>query len=529
MEHNCPDSLGQREDKRNSIDHGQTITHTANQVKLTNSDMNTICKTHNEYFENYCVDHVTTCCRQCKEGIHDRCQVLPLETITRDAKYSVTSKEVGTDLKHLTQEFQAIENFLSKMKSSIDDQRKKCLEEIRQVRSQINTHLDTLEMNVMKEISTEYENLKSELEVTMKHTCHNKITLQDMAKELDISSRDGTDTQFFFAVRSTKEMLKNISQSLDELRETDALSMKNISVNVDPTLNAFNKTIESFGKAVIKSTPSVMNYSKTVSPTFAQMARRSEVTISLEFCERFKLPRNIDVTGCVQLPDEKCVLVDRRQNRLVLHQSGNFKDIVTFANSPFDVCPIEDSTVAVTIPNDKAVVYVDINLGKIIKTVYFANECYNVDCDGKRLAIGFPKREKVIVADLEGKEINCFKIRGKEFTLRNNEIYSVSEHDDEVLCYDLFGKQKWTYPDTVRKPVGVAVDQRKYVYVFSKSDETIYIISPYGSNSRIVMDKEDAALSDFSRLCMYPDSDQLFVCGTSNHALVYNVERKRTW
>lgn len=61
--------------------------------------MNTICYTHNQDFENYCVDQGTSCCRQCKEGIHYRCQVLPLETAIRGAKYSVTSKKVGADLK----------------------------------------------------------------------------------------------------------------------------------------------------------------------------------------------------------------------------------------------------------------------------------------------------------------------------------------------------------------------------------------------------------------------------------------------
>lgn len=491
--------------------------------------MNTICKTHNQDFENYCVDHETSYCRLCSKIEHYRCQVLPLETVTRDAKYSATSKKLAADLKNLTQEFQAIESFLSKMKSSIDDQRKQCLEEIHQVRSQVNTHLDTLETIIKEEITTKYENLKSELEATTKHTCHNTIALQDMAKEFDDLQRNGTERQFFFAVRSSKEILKNISQSLDELRETDALSTKDISVKVDPTLNAFDNKIESFGKAVIKSTPSVMNYTKSVPFTFAQMPRRSEVTISLEFCERFKLPNNIDVTECAQLTNEKCVLADPHQDRLVLHQRGNFKDIVTFSNSPYDVCSLEDNTVVVTIPNEKAVVYVDIVLGQIIKTVYFPYKCYNVDCDGILLAIGFPGNEKLIVADLKGKQINCFTIRGKEFTLRNNEIYSVSERDDEVLCYDLFGKRKWTYPDIVQGPVGVAVDKRKYVYVFSKLNEAIYIISPYGSNSRVVIDKEDAALSDFSCLCMYPDSNQLLVCGSSNHALVYNVERKRTW
>lgn len=117
---------------------------------------------------------------------------------------------------------------------------------------------------------------------------------------------------------------------------------------------------------------------------------------------------------------------------------------------------------------------------KIIKTVYFPYTCYNVDCDGKLFAIGFPCNEKVIIADSEDNQINLFTIRGKEFTLRNNEICTVSKRDDEVLCYDLFGKRKWTYPDIVKRPVAVEVDQSKNVYVYSKQNEAIHIISQFG-------------------------------------------------
>lgn len=103
---------------------------------------------------------------------------------------------------------------------------------------------------------------------------------------------------------------------------------------------------------------------------------------------------------------------------------------------------------------------------------------YGVGYDKKNLVIGFPHKDNVVIADLEGNANRSLKIRGERFTFRNNEIYSVYEKDDEVLCYDLFGKQKWVYPDIVKMPVGIAVDKRKYVYVFSKFNNSIYLISP---------------------------------------------------
>lgn len=70
---------------------------------------------------------------------------------------------------------------------------------------------------------------------------------------------------------------------------------------------------------------------------------------------------------------------------------------------------------------------------KIIKTVYCPYKCYNVDCDGILLAIGFPCNEQMIITDLEGNQINCFTIRNQELTLRNNEIYMVSKRNHILI------------------------------------------------------------------------------------------------
>lgn len=76
-------------------------------------------------------------------------------------------------------------------------------------------------------------------------------------------------------------------------------------------------------------------------------------------------------------------------------------------------------------------------------------------------------------------------------------------------------------------PVGIAVDKRKYVYVFSKFNNSIYIISPCGLNSRILIDKEEDELKDFNCMCISPDSERLLVCFSSNQAVMYNIERHR--
>lgn len=493
--------------------------------------MSTSVDSSNQECEYYCLFHDIFCSFGCVMETHRFCQVMSKDDVTEDALSSGMStrkaaEKVETKLKDLTQEFLAIEKFLADVNSSIDDKQKKCLKDIVQVRNRINTHLDSLEKKVRDRISHEHKNLISKLENTKKQIWKNKNAVQDIANKLDNVKQDGTDRQLLFAIKSSEKSSQHIRQYLDKLRKTYELMEKNIYVQVDSTLNEFDKNIHLFGRVVGESTQSIMSFSKPVTIEFCQRTPRTEIRAYRMKENIFKCPKKIDITGCALLSDRTYVLAESLKNQLLILESGIIKGTVTFAHPPFDVCRVRDNTVAVTIPNDHSVVYVDIVLMKIIKSVNFENKCYYVDCDDKRLAIGFPGMDKIIITDLEGKNINCFKIRGTRFTLRHNYIYSVNERDDEVLCYDLSGNEVWTYPDQIMKPAGVAVDKMQYVYVFSKFNNSVYAISPSRYNSTIVIDRDDVSFNDFR--CFRLRFHRLFVF-SRNQGVVYETNYYRPY
>lgn len=456
-------------------------------------------------------------------------------------RYARIYQKVETDLKNLMDEFNAIDNFLSKIKSDISDQRMYCLNKISDIRRELNGHLDNLEQKIIKDVSNKHEHLNSMIEFTTKETDDNKTNIQDMLNDLKSLKRN--DSEYDLSIITVKQTAVNaISHSLSKLREGNSLSHPTIALDINPVFKSFGKPINSFGTVSVQYKASVMSFSRpTLSfpiQTFAESqivmslcnaVLRYERYVSLKKVNTFKYPSGMNITGCVQLPNGKCLFVDRDKKFLVLNKSGNFEDNVLLAShrSPYDVCHIQDNTIAVSIPEDNAVVYIDIISGKTINSFIFKKKCYGVACDGKFLVIGFPRKDNGVFADLEGNQIRSLKIRGERFAFSDNAIYSVNENDDEVLCYDLFGKQTWMYPDKVRMPVGIAVDKNKNVYVFSKFNNAIYSISPNGLNSRILVDQEEDDLKDFSCMCMSPDSKRLLVCCSSNHAILYNVERQR--
>lgn len=481
--------------------------------------MDTICFNHSKKYMSFCSSHDMKCCQHCVSESHQNCQVHQLK--------QVGIEKVEDDLRNLTLEFQAIETFLLEMKSKIGDQRKKGLEEIAQVRINLQNQLANLEKKMIEDISCEYEKFKSETECTIKQIGDEKIKVQKMLDKLTGLKLEGTDDQLLCAVTSSKKELREMHGFLDGVKESGVLFEKNMSVDVNLSLTSFDKNIESFGEVTILSSPPILPNqmgNPTVTRYKALMAT-PDTNISLRMCYTLTFPRQMKITGCTRLPDGKHVFVDRHNKRLVLNESGNFRDIFPFAISPFDVCHVKNNIVAVTLPETNEVVYVDILKGIPIKSLFFKNKCRRIESNGEFMVIGFPRYKRVIVADLDGTEIRSFIVSCRRFTLGSYEIYSVNTRRDEVLCYDLSGKEIWTYPDVVCMPAGIVVDRRGHVYVFSKFNKALYLISRYGTTNRILENNAIEDHNDFSCLYMHPDSDELLVCSYSTQATIYMVER----
>lgn len=119
----------------------------------------------------------------------------------------------------------------------------------------------------------------------------------------------------------------------------------------------------------------------------------------------FSIPENLHITGCEALSNGYYV-VDGLNKRLALLNNSlvYMKDIVKFTSIPLDLCYIESrKTIAVTIPTDHMVVFVDTRTSKIVNSVVYRLKCYYIKCNSYNLFIGCPNNGKIIVADFFGR------------------------------------------------------------------------------------------------------------------------------
>lgn len=230
------------------------------------------------------------------------------------------------------------------------------------------------------------------------------------------------------------------------------------------------------------------------------------------------IPEGVNITGSSRFCNAYAV-VDNFNKRLALvnNEGVHLKDIVKFTNNPLDVCFIGGTTVAVTIPSDHMVAFVDINECKIVESVVYSPKCHYIVCYGDDLFIGCPNSSRIIIADIHGREIRSLHIPGQRFDIDDYyNIYITNENEDLVSCYDKYGNQKWIVQDIVRDPIGISVSH-DFVTVLSKHN-ALHILSLNGYEKRVFLNTEHG-LDDpsFMYSCSGMMNELIVVCNKSNN------------
>ena len=112
------------------------------------------CSEHQDKFSLYCREHECPCCRICMVENHKDCrEVAVLENITKNVKTSTMFNEVEHLIKELIENIGKIRQNRETNSSSVKEQKRIIENEIHELRTKINNHLDKLQDDLMKELT----------------------------------------------------------------------------------------------------------------------------------------------------------------------------------------------------------------------------------------------------------------------------------------------------------------------------------------------------------------------------------------
>ncbi|CAG2192824.1 unnamed protein product [Mytilus edulis] len=113
------------------------------------------CDLHTKKPEDiFCMDHLKPCCTVCAAVYHRKCDsVIPIETAAQGIQGKLTTNYL---LKELSEESKAVDNAIlhrKKFSSVFESQVETILKEIKNIRSDIEKHLDYIQTNIQSELN----------------------------------------------------------------------------------------------------------------------------------------------------------------------------------------------------------------------------------------------------------------------------------------------------------------------------------------------------------------------------------------
>jgi DNA repair exonuclease SbcCD ATPase subunit len=112
------------------------------------------CNEHHEKYSLYCKEHECPCCGICFLENHKDCkEVVVLENITKNVKTSTMFNEVEHLIKEVIENFGKIRQNRETNSSAVKEQKRIYENEIQELRTKINNHLDKLQDNLLTELS----------------------------------------------------------------------------------------------------------------------------------------------------------------------------------------------------------------------------------------------------------------------------------------------------------------------------------------------------------------------------------------
>ena len=497
------------------------------------------CDEHHEKFNLYCKEHERPCCRICILKNHKDCKnVAIMEEIIKNVKTS----NMFTDIEHLIKE---IIEIISKIRqnrktnsSGVKEQKRLIENEIQELRTTINTHLDKLQENLMKELTEADKHVTEETRELL-------VSLDEKQKELTEHQTNmvnikmyASDLQTLLAVKQIEKDVEKQDMGLQALVNSDSLNQTKLAYKIDTGLKTIVTSIQKFGKVVVESKPCELTFARKKEKQAQMMEVDLLPPMSIEniqlILKKKMNTKGTSITGCSLLPNGRMVLSCNSTSTVSfintegveLFQIGRDKT----GSSTYDTVYIKDNNIIAVSSGggiNRCIVIIDIESQKVMTTISMDTAIYGI------AAIG-----RTIYYCALSKGIKMFNLNDKSISSVINSdmsgVYYVATSGDKlyytngnthfVTCCDLHGTTQWEFKNegVLRSPLGVFVDNDGNVFVVGYNSDNVVVISPDGQRHRQLLSYTDGLRSP--RVLYYDKStNRLLVVNNSSTAFLFNV------
>ncbi|XP_052106594.1 uncharacterized protein LOC127739064 [Mytilus californianus] len=459
------------------------------------------CRDHKKTIELYCSFHACPCCVQCVTDKHQKCQDLkPLSDILNQVKSSASFQLFEKDLKNMKENFDTAITYLKTRTSTINTQKTKAVEEIRYWRKMVDDYLDKLEQDILNDLESKHSKLKSNMATLVQQMEQRASQINQMQSQFTKMTQYATELQMYNGLREIEKATSQMAKYLEDLKSGDNFIEKNLEFNISSALQSILHDVKSFGDININTTSSTFqikagrkDQAQHLVPKYPRIERIKPTLLT-----RLTIPKDkksLSIFACLILPDGKFILLDYNKRQLLrFSNDGIFiKKVVTFKDYTCDACFVRNNTVAVALRLENKTAMVDIEKNKIIQTIKLSHYCNAVASDGKFLIIssGDSQCTTVNLNDMSHKILEGMGGVGRIALFQGN-IYGTNYEENKVCCYKITGEPLWTFQHhDIDSPVRLTLDQHGFVYIVSRGNISVVVVSPDGKTCKTILSQTD--------------------------------------
>ena len=499
------------------------------------------CNEHQEKFNLYCREHECPCCRICNMKNHSDCKnVVIMEDIIKNVKTSSMFNETEHLIKEMIETIGKIRQNRETNSSSAREQKRIIENQIQELRTQINDHLDRLQENLMTELD------EAEIQVT-DETRELLVSLDEKQKELTEYQTNivnikkyASDLQTFIAVKQIEKQVDTQDTCLQSLVNSDSLNQTKLTYKIDIGLKNITTSIQKFAEVDVESKPCEMVVVRRKDKEAQMMVAKLSPPMSVENIQvnlKQKINTKVsDIRGCSLLPDGRMVFSCYNSSTV---RFINKEGIESFSigkdktgTGTFDTVYIKDNNSVAVSSGDGGkicITIIDIESQEVMTTISMDTNIYAMAVRGR--TIYFCAKDKGLkmlnLSDKSVSDIISSSMSAVDYVATSGDkLYYTTFNTSAVTCCDLHGTTQWEFKDqrVLLHPCGISVDNDGNVYVVGYRSNNVVVISPDGQRHIQLLSSKDG-ISNPLVLDFDKSTNRLLVVNQSATAFLFDVTR----
>ena len=496
------------------------------------------CTEHYRRYQMYCPLHESLCCSLCISEDHNECVgLLAIENIVKTAQTSAMLDSIELTLKDISSNMERVMRDREDNLTKIKEQRRKIHSEIQEERRKINAHLDKLEEQAIGNLDAEEAKIKLEIENLLEKLNKKAVTIEMLQSKLSAVKLYASDLQTFLGGRTILHEVEEEEMYVTTLMEEKCLQQVNLCYRPEAKMVAINN-IEIFGSVCRETNPPAINIKRekdkqaqimNITPPVRNVSIQDINLVLLRKKERL----SSKITGCTITPNGKFIFADYGKKGLhILNEdwtSDNLDTKLTDIRDAYDVTCIDDTRLVISTGRHKQISIINITSKKTETIIKTSNWCYGItQNEGSLFFCAVSKG--ISRVQLSDNSISLLlkqkKIPDCAYAVTSGDnLYHTNPKTNTVSCYKINGDKLGEFRDVaiLREPRGVAVDRELNVYVVSRGNNSVVVISPDGTRCRTLLGKSNGINNAFA-ICFDKVKNNLVVCNLKGTGFLYNVE-----